>query len=143
HVCGGYDGLERGQGERCHGYDNPPWCYCSREEFAGRLTQNRIGLYSHRLLCRCADGCTCAARGRRAAGCWCADRCNCCLCVKEHLGAVSVASPAYFTTRTVRPAEGDAQRSRKALRIWACSKPIGGTPGESYLLNRRIAIKPG
>ena len=56
-VCGGHDGLGRGQGVRCFGYYDGPGKYarCTREEYAGRLPQNRDGTYSHRLhgTCRC------------------------------------------------------------------------------------------
>ena len=56
-VCGGHDGLGRGQGVRCFGYYRPPGTYarCTREEHAGSLPQNRDGTYSHRLhgTCRC------------------------------------------------------------------------------------------
>jgi hypothetical protein len=56
-ICGGHDGLGRGQGVRCFGYLDRPGKYarCTREEHAGSLPQNRDGTYSHRLhgTCRC------------------------------------------------------------------------------------------
>src|SRR5438309_483588 len=38
-VCGGYDGMLRGKGQRCHGYlsADREWCHCAREELAGGL----------------------------------------------------------------------------------------------------------
>jgi hypothetical protein len=59
-VCGGHDGLGRGQGVRCFGYYDHAGTYarCTREEQAGSLPQNRDGTYSHRLhgKCRCGQG---------------------------------------------------------------------------------------
>jgi hypothetical protein len=54
-VCGGHDGLARGQGVRCFGYRSADYARCTREEHAGGLPQNRDGTYSHRLddTCRC------------------------------------------------------------------------------------------
>jgi hypothetical protein len=58
-VCGGHDGLGRGQGVRCFGYYDRLRAYarCTREERAGNLPQNRDGTYSHRLTgqCRCGQ----------------------------------------------------------------------------------------
>ena len=58
-VCGGHDGLGRGQGVRCFGYYDHSGAYarCTREEKAGGLTQNRDGTYSHRMhgSCRCGQ----------------------------------------------------------------------------------------
>jgi hypothetical protein len=36
-ICGGYDGMPRSHGERCHGYLRGDIDYCSREEHAGGL----------------------------------------------------------------------------------------------------------
>jgi hypothetical protein len=56
-ICGGHDGLGRGQGVRCFGYLDRSGRYarCTREEHAGSLPQNGDGTYSHRLdgACRC------------------------------------------------------------------------------------------
>jgi hypothetical protein len=56
-ICGGHDGLGRGQGVRCFGYydDSGEYARCTREEHAGHLFQNNDGTYSHRLTgdCRC------------------------------------------------------------------------------------------
>ena len=58
-VCGGYDGLNRGQGLRCFGYYDRTGRYarCTREEKAGALSRNKDGTYSHRLrgTCRCGQ----------------------------------------------------------------------------------------
>ena len=58
-ICGGHDGLARGQGVRCYGYYSPSGklARCTREERAGGLPQNRDGTYSHRLHgpCRCGQ----------------------------------------------------------------------------------------
>lgn len=58
-VCGGHDGLGRGQGVRCFGYLDSGGRYarCTREERAGGLPPNRDGTYSHRLhgTCRCGQ----------------------------------------------------------------------------------------
>lgn len=72
-ICGGYDGLARGQGVRCFGnYDSTgSYARCTREEHAGSLPQNRDGTYSHKLdgSCRCghAHGEAPAGNGRSAA----------------------------------------------------------------------------
>ena len=56
-ICGGHDGLGRGQAVRCFGYLDRSGKYarCTREEHAGGLPQNRDATYSHRLHgpCRC------------------------------------------------------------------------------------------
>lgn len=56
-ICGGYDGLPRGRGVRCYGFfsEEQKWAYCTREEYAGSVQQNRGGGFSHRLQgdCRC------------------------------------------------------------------------------------------
>ena len=58
-VCGGHDGLGRGQGVRCFGYldSTGEYARCTREDKAGGLPQNRDGTYSHRLhgTCRCGQ----------------------------------------------------------------------------------------
>jgi hypothetical protein len=57
-VCGGYDGLGRGQGVRCFGYydSSAKYARCTREDKAGCLPQNADGTYSHRLGdCRCGQ----------------------------------------------------------------------------------------
>jgi hypothetical protein len=58
-ICGGHDGLVRGQQLRCFGYrdDSGTYARCTREERAGELPQNRDGTYSHRLqgACRCGQ----------------------------------------------------------------------------------------
>jgi hypothetical protein len=58
-VCGGHDGLARGQGVRCFGYldASGDFARCTREGHAGTLPQNRDGTYSHRLdgPCRCGQ----------------------------------------------------------------------------------------
>jgi hypothetical protein len=57
-VCGGHDGLGRGQGVRCFGYldDTGSYARCTREERAGSLRQNSDGTYSHPLNGRCRCG---------------------------------------------------------------------------------------
>jgi hypothetical protein len=58
-VCGGHDGLVRGQGIRCFGYGDASGDYarCTREDRAGTLPQNRDGTYSHWMHgdCRCGQ----------------------------------------------------------------------------------------
>jgi hypothetical protein len=57
-ICGGHDGLSRGQGVRCFGYLDRSGSYarCTREEHAASLPQNRDGTYSHRMgKCRCGQ----------------------------------------------------------------------------------------
>ena len=34
-VCSGYDQAARGQGVRCHGFQQGDWVHCSREQYAG------------------------------------------------------------------------------------------------------------
>jgi hypothetical protein len=57
-ICGGHDGLGRGQGIRCFGYLDASGDYarCTREERAGHLRQNRDGTFSHRLRGKCHCG---------------------------------------------------------------------------------------
>ena len=57
-VCGGHDGLTRGEGIRCFGYLDSRGRYarCTREEHAGNLPENRDGTYSHRLHGHCPCG---------------------------------------------------------------------------------------
>ena len=57
-ICGGYDTLPRGQGERCYGFSSEDgrWAHCTREEYAGRLEENpESRTYAHKLMgdCRC------------------------------------------------------------------------------------------
>ncbi len=55
-VCGGHDGLPRGQGKRCSGWTTADgYAHCSREEHARGLPQEGGGTYAHRLngACRC------------------------------------------------------------------------------------------
>ncbi len=57
-VCGGYEGLPRGHGRRCHGYlgADGRFARCSREERAGVLPlEQGSETYAHRLAgeCRC------------------------------------------------------------------------------------------
>ena len=58
-ICGGHDGLGRGRGVRCFGYEDGTGAYarCTREEHAGGLPRNGDGTYSHRLrgTCRCGQ----------------------------------------------------------------------------------------
>jgi hypothetical protein len=55
-ICGGHDGLGRGQGVRCFGYYLGKSARCTREEHAGSLPPNRDGTYAHRLRGRCPCG---------------------------------------------------------------------------------------
>jgi hypothetical protein len=74
-ICGGHDGLSRGQAVRCFGYYDSSGGYarCTREEHAGDLPLNTDGTYSHRLAgrCRCGhahgDAVTTPGRRRRPA----------------------------------------------------------------------------
>jgi putative DNA primase/helicase len=57
-VCGGHDGLPRGEGVRCAGFrsDDGRWGHCTREEYAGGLPLKATSLtYAHSLdtPCRC------------------------------------------------------------------------------------------
>jgi hypothetical protein len=59
-VCGGYDGAPRGSGVRCAGFlsNDGEWCYCTREQYAGRLElseKTNPATYVHRMNgeCRC------------------------------------------------------------------------------------------
>jgi hypothetical protein len=75
-VCGGHDGLGRGQGVRCFGYYDGTARYarCTRPEKAGSLPQNNDGTYSHWLGGRChcghihGDTSMPMAKGRYASG---------------------------------------------------------------------------
>jgi hypothetical protein len=64
-ICGGHDGLRRGQGERCYGFESSDgrYAHCTREELAGRLMIHPdAGTYAHRLDGPCACGVTHASR---------------------------------------------------------------------------------
>jgi hypothetical protein len=69
-ICGGSSNLPQGQGRRCYGlYDEKrEFARCTREDHAGKLTQNSDGTYSHRLQGECLCGETHGAAGQRAAG---------------------------------------------------------------------------
>jgi hypothetical protein len=57
-VCGGHDGMARGQGRRCFGYFDASGDYarCTREDRASGLRQNRDGTFSHTLSGSCPCG---------------------------------------------------------------------------------------
>jgi hypothetical protein len=58
-ICGGYDRLPRGTGERCYGFlsDDGRFAHCTREEFAGELTRNPTSrTFAHRLDGPCECG---------------------------------------------------------------------------------------
>jgi hypothetical protein len=64
-ICGGHDGLRRGQGERCYGFvsSDGRYAHCTREEMAGGLMIHPdAGTYAHRLDGPCACGVTHASR---------------------------------------------------------------------------------
>ncbi len=134
-ICGGHPDLPRGRGLRCWGFvaDDDEICHCTREEFSGALDPTRAGTFPHRRRCRCADGCTCAARGRRAPGCWCAERCSCCRCGVPHGEAPSLLWDHIQSART-----DDRDRAAAALRIWRAALPLAGTIGEEYFRSRGI-----
>lgn len=56
-VCQGYDEAPRGAGKRCNGFTSGDrlWTRCSREEHAGGLSADDMGLYRHMMRgeCRC------------------------------------------------------------------------------------------
>lgn len=56
-ICGGYDRMKRGQGERCYGYicDDPEYVYCTNENKAGSLERHDPG-YKHKLHGDCDCG---------------------------------------------------------------------------------------
>jgi hypothetical protein len=58
-VCGGHEGLPRGQGKRCHGFPSGDGstAYCSREEHAGEVeAEPGCGLFPHRVEGPCGCG---------------------------------------------------------------------------------------
>jgi Toprim domain len=116
-VCGGHDGLARGEGRRCYGFvsGDGRFARCSREELAGMLQQEtRTGQFVHYLAGRCRCG------------------------LRHNDGAVERLSPtAPFEER-----EAAIRNQNFALNIWNESKPIVGTPVEAYLGSRRIAARP-
>lgn len=64
-ICGGHDGLPRGQGVRCSGFlsSDGRYAQCTREEKAGGLLIHPdAGTYAHRLDGPCACGVTHASR---------------------------------------------------------------------------------
>ncbi len=63
-ICGGKDGDRRGNGRRCHGFSSADgeWVHCAREEFAGALSPNDNGLFTHRM----AGPCNCGQQHGRA-----------------------------------------------------------------------------
>ena len=58
-ICNGHDRIQRGRGERCHGFLDSSGSYarCSREELAGGIDAGPDGLFPHRLAgdCRCGS----------------------------------------------------------------------------------------
>lgn len=65
-VCGGHDGLPRGESVRCAGFrsDDGGWAHCTREEHAGGLRLHVTSqTYAHRLDVPCRCG-----RAHNAAG---------------------------------------------------------------------------
>ncbi len=57
-VCKGYDSARRSKGSRCFGFlsDDGNWAHCTREEYAGGITQNPSSeTFAHLLYgdCRC------------------------------------------------------------------------------------------
>src|SRR5262249_51083702 len=54
-VCGGHSDLPHGHGVRCYGDTVGDICWCSREQYAGKLQPCLNGLYRHRIggFCRC------------------------------------------------------------------------------------------
>lgn len=58
-ICGGYDRMPRGRGQRCYGFlsDDGRWANCTRAEYAGGLPMQTSDTYSHLLdgECRCGD----------------------------------------------------------------------------------------
>jgi hypothetical protein len=58
-ICGGYERLPHGRGERCYGYlsSDGQYAHCTREEYAGDLQPHKGGeTYAHRLHGTCACG---------------------------------------------------------------------------------------
>jgi hypothetical protein len=56
-ICGGYERLPHGRGERCYGYlsSDGQYAHCTREEYAGNLQPHKGGeTYAHRLYGTCA-----------------------------------------------------------------------------------------
>ena len=58
-ICSGGHDDPAGQGVRCYGFlsDDGQYAHCTREDYAGALTQGRNGGYSHRLggTCECGE----------------------------------------------------------------------------------------
>lgn len=134
-ICGSHPDLPRGDKVRCWGGRSAEHAYCTRSDYAGALELHDSLAYRHRIRCRCADGCTCAERGRRAPGCWCAERCGCCRCGVEHERAIQRPS---VTTKTIPT---PTERSEIARRIWR--REAGAAPGtivEHYLRGRGITL---
>jgi hypothetical protein len=57
-ICDGAVGDKRGKAERCTGFTLEGWTRCSREEFAGSLNADAIGLFHHRIGGVCPCGAT-------------------------------------------------------------------------------------
>lgn len=55
-VCSGFERLPRDKGVRCSGYIDGDFVCCTREEHAGRLTQNAGGAYAHKRFGPCLCG---------------------------------------------------------------------------------------
>ena len=59
-VCGGYESLPRGRGERCGGFlsSDHQYAHCTRDDHAGDLPlRENSQTYAHRLNSECACGC--------------------------------------------------------------------------------------
>lgn len=56
-VCGGHEKLERGQGERCHGfYGTEGWVHCSQRESTNKLFATQSSTWAHREAGECPCG---------------------------------------------------------------------------------------
>ncbi len=70
-ICAGYDPIPCGESKRCYGFMSADrvWAHCTREEYAGRLTQNtESGTHLHRLNRKCACGIEHGVSGLGARG---------------------------------------------------------------------------
>lgn len=66
-ICSGWDRMPRDKGIRCSGYIDGDFICCSREEHAGRLSQNAGGAFAHKRFGPCLCGKTHSAAVRDIA----------------------------------------------------------------------------
>jgi hypothetical protein len=135
-ICGGYEELPHGQGERCWGYlsEGGGVVFCTREEYAGAMepTETSIGtVYAHHLGEACDCGVFHPKKTRKAAFDWrgmgitAAELKHKVFTMKLDLAAGII--PHGFTQIGARPKSG------KSLLMLLLSLVVSGPEGGTFL----------